>query len=92
MLIQSISLVVSALFVALSGGFAGLAWPALPAFGGDLIVMVTGILTFAVQLSSVVGLAFGAITGLYELIFKRLYDGTRLAGKAIVAAVMMVVR
>lgn len=62
--IQCISFVLAGVFVFVSGGFAGLDWPV---WSGDAVA-------FVAQLLEVVGLAFGAITGLYEVVFKALFE------------------
>jgi hypothetical protein len=88
-LIQGVSLVVSTLFVAISGGFAGLAWPAVPVLGGDVMASVTSLMTFLAEGSGVVMLAFGAITGLYELVFKRLFEARGYATKVALMALSL---
>lgn len=65
---------ISGIFVYFNGGFVGLLWPAFPPWAGDLIAFLGGFIIFAREFTVVVGLAFGAMMGLYEGLLKRLFE------------------
>lgn len=60
------SLALAAAFTFLNKGFSGLAFPALPGADGDVLL-------FAKDLIAVVGLGWASMSGLYELLFDRLF-------------------
>jgi len=76
--IQAVAFVLSGAFVFLSGGFAGLGFPAFPAIGADIVASAGAVLAWAAQAVAVAGTAFGAIVALYEVIYKKLYGSVGL--------------
>lgn len=72
--LQVSTFVISGVFVFFNGGFVGLILPIFPAWGGELIVFLGGVIVFAGDLVAVIGLAFGAMMGLYEGLLKRLFE------------------
>lgn len=72
--LQIVTFVISGVFVYFNGGFVGLILPIFPAWGGELIVFLGGIFVFAGDLVAVIGLAFGAMMGLYEGLLKRIFE------------------
>lgn len=83
--LQSIALVISFVFVLLSGGFL-LPWPAFPAWGGEIVVFVGLLIVWAGEVLAVVGVAFGALQALYELVYKRIFESIGFAPEAAVAS------
>jgi hypothetical protein len=76
---QIISLVLTLIFVALSGGFLGLEFPSLPAWNGDLILFLGAIATFIGDLALLIGASWGSMMALYEAIYDRLFQNFGLA-------------
>ena len=76
--LQIISLIVSFVFVLLSGGFI-LDWPAFPVWGGEIVAFVGLLFVYLGELLAVVVVAFGALQALYELVYKRLYESLGFA-------------
>jgi len=74
---QAIALALTLLFIIPSGGFAGIAFPALPVFVGDLILDLSAVLTFVAAIVAVVGTAFGTLMALYEVVWSRLFQIAR---------------
>lgn len=72
--LQTVTFIVSGVFVYFSGGFIGLLWPAFPPWTGDLIAFVGGFFIFAGEFVAVIGVAFGAMMALYEGLLKRLFE------------------
>ncbi len=70
---QVVALVLTTGAVLLSGGFLGLAAPALPVLGGDLMVGVPAVLEFLAASVAYLGAAWAIISGLYEVVFDRLF-------------------
>ena len=70
---QIISLVLALAFTLLSGGFAGLPLPAVPAFGGDLILFIGALFAFTGKLSALIGASWGSLMVLYEAIWERMF-------------------
>lgn len=66
---QGLSLVLSAIFLVISGGFAGVE---LPAWEGDIIQFAGSIIAF-------VGVAWSSLMALYELVWDRLFVAAKLA-------------
>jgi len=83
--LQILTFIISGVFVFFNGGFVGLLLPIFPAWGGDLIVFLGGIIVFAGDLVAVIGIAFGAMMGLYEGLLKRLFEIVGFASAAKVA-------
>lgn len=75
---QAISLVLAAVFFVLSGGIAGLHLPALPGCS-DLVFCIGGYIDFASEMVVVVGLAWGGLMAIYELVWDRLFVRINLA-------------
>ena len=71
---QVLALVLATVFTVLSGGFVGLEWPALPVWGGDVAVFITVVLEFTTQVVAVVGGAWVTLSGLYEVVLKRIFE------------------
>lgn len=71
--LQLISFVLSGLFVYFSGGFAGVDFPVFPLWSGDFVAFLGDLLNFLGAVVAVISVAFGTITGLYEVVFKRIY-------------------
>lgn len=76
---QIISLVFTLAFTALSGGFAGLVWPALPVWSGELILFIGSMFAFVGGVASVIGASWGSMMVLYEVIWDRLFVAVGLA-------------
>ena len=72
--LQIVTFVISGVFVYFNGGFVGLILPIFPAWGGELIVFLGGIVVFAGDIVAVIGVAFGAMMALYEGVLKRLFE------------------
>lgn len=72
--LQMLSLIVAGVFVYANKGFVGLPWPAFPVFADDIGVFIGAIIDFGRELTVVVGLAFGAMMGLYEFVLKRCFE------------------
>jgi hypothetical protein len=68
---QALSLVLAGVFLFLSGGFAGVEFPA---WEGDLTAFVGALIGF-------LGVAWSSLMALYELIWDRLFTAVRLATK-----------
>jgi len=66
---QALSLVLSAIFLVISGGFAGVE---LPSWGGDLVGFIGSLIAF-------VGVAWGSLMALYELVWDRLFVAVNIA-------------
>ena len=66
---QALSLVLSSIFLALSGGFVGVD---LPAWDGDLVQFIGSLLAF-------IGVAWSLVMGLYELVWDKLFIKLNLA-------------
>ena len=76
---QAVSLALAVGFALLTGGFVGLGLPALPAWGGDLVQFVNSLLVFLGDLVTVVGLAWGAVMAVYEVVWDKLFQRVSLA-------------
>ncbi|HLC01972.1 MAG TPA: hypothetical protein VJK02_02965 [Anaerolineales bacterium] len=72
--IEIISLVLSAVFVFLAGGFAAIKIPALPAWGGDTAAYLAALSTFLSAAAIVLGLAWAAVSKVYDVVFKTLLE------------------
>lgn len=71
---QVVALVLTAGAVALSGGFLGLSVPALPVLvDGDLMASVPAVIAFLGASVAYIGAAWAIISGLYEVVFDRLF-------------------
>ena len=66
---QGLSLALSAIFLVVSGEFAG---AELPAWNGDLVEFVGAIIAF-------VGIAWASLVALYELVWDRLFVAVKIA-------------
>ena len=66
---QGLSLVLSLLFLIISGGFAGVE---LPAWNNDLV-------SFAGEIIAFVGVAWASVMALYELVWDRLFVAAKFA-------------
>lgn len=77
--IEGVSLVLSAIFVFLAGGFAAIVVPQLPTWGGDTAVFITAAVAFVKAVAIALYLAWAAVSKLYDLIFKRVLEGAGFA-------------
>jgi len=77
--LQLISFVLSGVFVYFSGGFAGIAFPVFPVWAGDFFAFLGDLLNFVGAAVAVITVGFGTITGLYEVVFKRIYEAIGFA-------------
>ena len=84
--LQILTFVISGVFVFFNGGFVGLIWPIFPAWGGEFVVFLGSFIVFAGEFIAVIGLAFGAMMGLYEGLLKRLFEIVGFASAVKVAA------
>jgi|GEM_PF-4357629 len=84
--LQILTFVLSGIFVFFNGGFVGLIWPIFPAWSGDFVGFLGGIIVFAGDLIAVIGLAFGAMMALYEGLLKRIFEIVGFAAKEKAAA------
>ena len=78
-LVRIVIVIVCAVFVFASGGFAGLMIPGLPIYGGDPLPFVGALITFAADLILMVGLAFGAVEAAYQVVLRRLMESAGFA-------------
>lgn len=75
---QLISLALAAIFFVLSGGIAGLDFPALPVCA-DVVGCVGGVIDFLGALAAFLAVAWGSLMAIYEMIWDRLFTAVRLA-------------
>lgn len=76
---QAISLVLALIFAFLSGGFAGIKFPAFPAWEGELLLFIDAALVFVGELSVLIGAVWGSLMVLYEAIWDKLFIKVGLA-------------
>jgi len=72
--LQVTSLVIAGVFVYANGGFAMYVWPAFPVMGDDVGVFIGAFIDFGRELTVVIGLAFGGMMALYEMVLKRCFE------------------
>jgi len=72
--IEIVSLVLSAVFVFLAGGFAAIVIPTLPASGGDTAAYLTALFTFVKAAAAALYLAWAAVSKLYDVIYRAVLE------------------
>ncbi|KKM64581.1 hypothetical protein LCGC14_1499960 [marine sediment metagenome] len=70
---QTISFALALIFVIISGGFAGIIFPALPNWNNDLILFLGDALVFARAFVVLMTVAWGSLMALYEGIWDKLF-------------------
>jgi len=71
---QVLALVLAFLFTLISGGFIGLGWPTWPAWNGDIALYVGGVISFLADSIGVIGAAWAMLSGVYEIVLKRVFE------------------
>ena len=72
--LQGTAFVIAGVFTFLNGGWIRLVFPVLPIWTGDFVGFLGVAITYAGELVAVVGVAFGTMQALYELVLKRIFE------------------
>jgi len=72
--IEIVSLVLSAVFVFLAGGFAAIVIPTVPTWGEDSAAYLTAMFTFLNAAAAALYLAWAAVSKLYDVLYRAVLE------------------
>lgn len=79
--LQVLSIGLSVVYVALSGGFMGLVFPLFPVWGGEIFVFLGALIGWIAAFAAFVLAVWGPIEGAYRLVLKAIFDSKKLGGR-----------
>jgi hypothetical protein len=76
---QVITFAFAGILTLINGGFAGIDFPVFPVWSGELTPFISSLLAYLGEFVAVLGLAWGALTASYEMVWDKLFVKLRLA-------------